>query len=92
MLRRCSGVALVLTPWVSLGYPLGIPCTSLVLPFYISGYPKGISAALRRLHRAPASYWQAWFSLYSNETSLFQESAVRAPCPQEMTILALSLT
>jgi hypothetical protein len=32
LLRCCSGVALVLVPWVSLGYPLGIPWVAAVLP------------------------------------------------------------
>src|ERR1017187_1179050 len=34
-LQCCSGVAMVLFPWVSLGYPLGIPWVSLVHPLYI---------------------------------------------------------
>src|ERR1017187_3325850 len=36
-LQCCSGVAMVLFPWVSLGYPLYIPCTSLVHPLYTRG-------------------------------------------------------
>jgi hypothetical protein len=81
MLRHCSGVALVLTPWVSLVHPL-----------YIPGDPKGILAALRRLHRAPSAYRQLWFGHYSDETAFFQESAVMAHCPQERDWFAFSLT
>src|ERR1035437_212520 len=44
-LGRCYGIATVLLPWVSVGYPLGIPCA-----------PVRTSVAQRCFHRAPG-----WF-------------------------------
>src|ERR1035441_3951246 len=51
----CSGVATVLRACCSLVQPLYIPCTSLVHPLYIPCTCVGTSAALRLLHRTPAS-------------------------------------